>query len=177
MKKDACFELGYITKAHGLQGEVVVFLDTDHPENYIELESVFVEVEQRLVPFFIESLSATGDKAILKFEDVDSLEDATALKGCALFLPLSALPPLEGKSFYFHEVIGFTLNDSGFGPVGTIKDVLDANAQYLFAVDHKSLEVLVPVNDYIINSIDRDNQTINVTLPEGLLDIYLNDED
>lgn len=173
MNINACFELGYIIKKHGLQGEVSIFLDTDEPENYSELESVFVEIEQKLVPFFIESLSIRGEKALVKFEEVDDAERAEELKGSKIFLPLENLPPLEGKSFYFHEVINFTVTDKSFGLIGTITDIYDVSAQQLFSIDHKGKEVLVPVNDDIIEQVDRDKKMIYVDLPEGLVDIFL----
>lgn len=173
MNINACFELGYITKKHGLQGEVSIQLDTDNPENYSELESVFVEVDQKLVPFFIESLSIRGEKALVKFEEVDDAERAEELKGAKLFLPLENLPPLEGTSFYFHEVIGFNITDRSFGLIGTVTDIYDLSTQQLFAIDHKGKEVLVPVNDEIIEKVDRDKKAILVNLPEGLVDIFL----
>jgi 16S rRNA processing protein RimM len=173
MNINACFELGYITKKHGLQGEVSIHLDTDNPENYSELESVFVEIDQKLVPFFIESLSIRGEKALVKFEGVEDAEGAEELKGSKLFLPLENLPPLEGKTFYFHEVIGFRITDRSFGLIGTVTDIYDVSAQQLFAIDHKGKEVLVPVNDEIIEQVDRSEKIIHVDLPEGLIDIFL----
>ena len=173
MNKDDCFELGYIIKKHGLQGEVSILLDTDYPENYINMESVFVEIQQKLVPFFIESISINGDKAIVKFEEIDSVEQSEDMKGFKLFLPLSQLPPLSGKDFYFHEVLGFSVEEKNAGPIGIIKDVFDASAQHLFAIDYNGREILIPVTDEIIVEIDRENKSMLVSLPEGLLDIYL----
>lgn len=173
MKKDACFELGYIAKKHGLQGAVTIQLDTDEPENYTSLESVFVEIDQKLVPFFIDSISIHADRALVKFEEIDDADSAEELKGAKIFLPLSLLPPLKDKKFYFHEIIGFSVTDKNFGEIGPVVDILDAAAQNLFLVDHKGTEVLIPVNDEIIEKIDRTNKILYVDMPEGLLDIYL----
>lgn len=173
MKKDVCFELGYIVKKHGLQGEVSIHLDTDNPENYSSLESVFIEIDEKLVPFFIESIKIQGDKALVKFEEVEGPDHADELKGSKLFLPLDFLPKLEGNQFYFHEIIGFTVSDKERGNIGSITDVLDAGPQTLLSVDFNGKEVLIPVNDDIVVSLNRGTNTINVDLPEGLLDIYL----
>ena len=89
MDIDECFELGYIIKPHGLNGAVSIYLDTDFPEEYIKLESVFVNVKQKLVPFFIESIQVNGHKAIVNFEDINSLEQSEELKGCSIHLPES----------------------------------------------------------------------------------------
>ena len=52
---DDCYQLGNVVKTHGLRGELVIFLDVDHPELYQEMESVLVDMNGKLVPFFIET--------------------------------------------------------------------------------------------------------------------------
>ena len=94
-----CFFLGKITKPFGLKGEVIFFLDVDEPSDYAGMDSVFVEVKNQLVPYFIESIRINGNKATVKFEDL-AAEEALALVGCDLYLPLKLLPKLTGKKFY-----------------------------------------------------------------------------
>ena len=57
MTQENCFLLGYILRTHGTAGNVVIFLDVDYPENYEDLESVFVEIKGDLVPYFIQDLN------------------------------------------------------------------------------------------------------------------------
>lgn len=175
MNKDACYQLGHITKLHGLSGEVTAFFDVDFPEEYKELESVFVEINNKLVPFFIEHLEITPKKVILKFEDTNSAEAAEPLTGKTLYLPLSALPPLSGNAFYYHEIIGFTVTDADFGEIGPVKDVYPNPAQDLLACDHKGKEVLIPVSDELIEKLDREEKRLYVNLPDGLIQVYLED--
>lgn len=175
MTKDLCYQLGYITKLHGLQGEVTAFFDVDFPEEYENLESVFVDINNKLVPFFIESLEITPKKNILKMEDVNTPEAAEELIGKELYLPLSALPPLSGTAFYYHEIIGFTVIDAEFGEVGPVKEVYTQTNQDLIACDHKGKEVLFPVIDDLIERIDREQKQLYVRLPEGLIQLYLED--
>ncbi|MGK7389577.1 MAG: ribosome maturation factor RimM [Candidatus Cyclobacteriaceae bacterium M2_1C_046] len=173
MNIDACFELGYVIKKHGLKGGVSIYIDADEPENYINLESVFVEIDQKLIPFFIEEFSLLGDKAYVKFEDIDSVEEAEELKGSRLFLPLEALPPLEGNQFYYHEIIGYKVNEQDAGDIGVVKDVFETTAQDLLFVDHNGKEILIPIDDDIIIKVEHTEKMLYVSLPEGLLDIYL----
>jgi 16S rRNA processing protein RimM len=74
MRKDDCFELGYISRPHGLNGSMVLVLDVDFPNQYEKLKSLFVEVKGQLVPYFIESLQIRPDKAVIQLEEVDSEE-------------------------------------------------------------------------------------------------------
>ncbi len=173
MTIDECFQLGYVIKPHGLNGEVDVFLDTDYPENYIHLESVFIEIKQKLVPFFIEHIQVRQNKALIKFSEVDSLDNALELKGCTLHLPATLLAPLKGNAFYFHEVIGFDVVDNKEGLLGKAVKFYNYPGQDLMAVIYMNKEVLIPVNDDIIKQVNRSKKQIEVALPAGLLEIYL----
>lgn len=174
MNKADCFFLGKIVKKYSFKGEVLAKLDTDQPELYESLDAIFLELRHNLVPFFVERSQLHKSELLrLKFEDVDTEEDADALMKSALYLPLAALPKLEGNKFYFHEVIGFSIEDKNFGEVGIIKGVNDATAQALFEVDRAGTEILIPMNDEFILKVDRAHKKILVDTPEGLIDIYL----
>lgn len=173
MNVDQCYQLGYVIKPHGLKGEVGILLDVDIPQAYKNLESVFVEINHKLVPFFIHSISLKNDKAIVKFEDVDDFETAESLKGGNLYLPLDRLPPLNGSQFYYHEVIGFSVIDKKSGVLGTIETIYTLPNQDLIALNYQDKEVLIPVKDEIVLSVDRERREIRVAMPEGLLDVYL----
>jgi len=173
MDIDACFHLGHVIKPHGLKGEVSILLDVDHPQNYKELESVFIEINKKLVPFFIDTIKLKNDVAVVKFEDIDSAENLKNILGQDLYLPLELLPPLEGNHFYFHEVIGFVVVDDSLGQLGTISSIYTHPNQSLIAMDYRNTEILIPITDKILHSVNRKENTINVDLPEGLLDIYL----
>ncbi len=174
MRKDDCFYLGKIAKKFSFKGEVLIYLDTDEPELYENMESVFVEFNKDLIPFFIENSALhKNDLLRVKFEDVDSEEEADKLIGCEIYLPLTMLPKLEGNQFYFHEVIGFKIEDKRLGVVGIIQSVNDTTAQPLFEVLNGDVEILIPMVDHFIVEIDRKNKKVVMDLPEGLIEMYL----
>ncbi len=174
MRKEDCFYLGKIAKKFSFKGEVLAYLDTDEPELYENLESVFVECNKHLVPFFIETSSLhKNDFLRIRFEDVTTEEEAEALLGNDIYLPLSMLPKLTGNKFYFHEVIGFEVEDQRLGVVGKIQSVNDSTAQPLFEVLHDGVEILIPMIDHFLVKIDRDNKKVVMNIPEGLIEMYL----
>ena len=176
MKIDACFQLGHITGTYGLSGELHVFMDTDRPEYYQNLESVFVLQKggETLIPFFISTFRLKGDKATIGFEDIISKDQAKMLVGSSLYLPLDQLPKLEGQEFYYHELLQWSVHDQNLGELGTITSINLQSPQPLIVMDYKGYEVLIPFTDEIVTGIDRARQAISVQLPEGLLDVYLN---
>lgn len=174
MRKEDCFYLGKIAKKFSFKGEVLIYLDTDEPEIYEEMESIFVEFGKNLVPFFIENSSLhKNDFLKVKFEDVDTEQQADEIIGSAVYLPLSALPKLEGNKFYYHEVIGFDIEDQRLGVFGKITSVNDSSAQPLFEVVNGTVEILVPMIDQFLVKIDRENKKVVMNLPEGLVEMYL----
>lgn len=169
-----CFYLGKIVKKYSFKGELLAKLDTDEPAIYENLDAIFIDLNNTLIPFFVEkSQLHKSDLLRLKFDDIDNEEDAEELLKSDLYLPLELLPKLKGDKFYFHEIINFQLVDENFGHVGIVKGVNDSTAQALFEVDREGIEILIPINDDFIKKIDRVNKNITVNTPEGLIELYL----
>ena len=176
MDINECFYVGKIVKKYSFKGELLIKLDTDEPEQFENLESVLINLRGNLVPFFIESSQLHKSELLrVKFEEVDTEDDADSLMKSELYLPLSFLPELEDDKFYYHEIIGFQVEDKNFGNVGIISGVNDSTAQALFEIDRNGTEILIPMNDEFIIKVDKPNKTIFVETPEGLIDLYINE--
>ena len=174
MRKKDCFYLGKVAKKYSFKGEVLVYLDTDEPELYTELESMFVEINGHLVPFFIERSSLHREKFLrTQFEDMDSEEIADTIVGKDVYLPLTMLPKLEGNKFYYHEVVGFDAIDQRLGNFGTILRISDNGVQALFEVQKDDAVILIPLIDEFIIEVNRENRSILFNTPEGLIDLYI----
>ncbi len=174
MRKEECFYLGKIVSKYSFKGEVLIKLDTDEPELYENLESVFISLGNSLVPFFIgKSQLHRSNLLRVDFEEVSNESDADRILGSEVYLPLDQLPKLSGNKFYYHEVVGFTLMDSQYGDIGNILSVNDSAAQALFVAEKEGKQLLIPVSDDIITGIDRAKKTVFVTTPEGLVSLYL----
>ncbi len=174
MNKDSCFQLGYIVKVHGLQGEVLIALDVDYPEEYEETKHLFLEKNNRLVPHFLEHfVPQPNNRFLAKFEELDHVDQVKALVGAALYLPLKELPELEEDQYYFHELVGFQVVDDKQGALGEVSVIYDLQTQDLIGMSYKDKEVLIPIQDGIITKVDKAAKKVFCQLPEGLLDIYL----
>lgn len=174
MTQDSCYLLGYIVRTHGTAGNVVIFLDVDYPEDYDEMDSVYVEIKGELVPYFISRFNLQKqNNAIITFEDVDTIEKAQALVGSSLYLSLDELQELGDEEFYYHEIKGYTVIDQTKGALGVVREVYALNGQDLIAMDFQGVEVLIPTAADIVLKADKQDKKLFVNLPEGLLEVYL----
>ncbi|MCE6989347.1 ribosome maturation factor RimM [Dyadobacter sp. CY323] len=177
MTQDNCYLLGYIVRTHGTAGNVVIYLDVDYPDDYEDLESVYVEIKGELVPYFIEDINLQKQSnAIVRFEDVNTIEKAQALVGNSLYLPLEDLQELGEEEFYYHEIKGYTVIDQTKGELGIVREVYSLNGQDLIAMDYMGTEVLIPTAVDIVLKADKEKKHLFVNLPEGLLEVYLSED-
>lgn len=173
MQKEDCYYLGKITKKHGFKGNLILHLETDEPELYQNMESVFIETNGMLVPFFFETIGPhSKNKLLVKFEDLTP-EEAEKLVNRSVWLPLDTLPELKDDAFYYHEIIGYKVIDSRKGEIGLIKNVNDSGIQALFEIDFDGKQILIPVVDDWILEVNKDEKFIRIETPDGLIELYL----
>ena len=166
--------MGSVRKAHGIQGEVKAYLDVDDITDYHEKESVYLLIEGKLTPFFIDSFRAVSDNlAILKFRDIDTRGAAENIYATEMYLPLSELPTLAEGKFFYHEIIGFSISDTQLGELGEVIRVDEMPAQDLVVMSYQKKEVLIPMTERFVLRADKANKVLFTALPEGLLEIYL----
>ena len=174
MDKDDYFYLGKVLKTYGSKGHLLIFLDVDDPERYAEMDTLFIGIDNDRIPYFIDELELKQkNTAVIGFEDVDTADDARIFVGREIYLPSTMLPQLEGKKFYYHEIIGFSVIDKFHGNIGTLKSVLDLPQQSLMQIMQGSKEILVPMIDEVLLKVDRKKRELQINAPEGLIEIYL----
>lgn len=175
MAEETYTSWGTIKKSHGLAGEVKVHLKP-LPVNIQNMGSVFLRVQGVPVPFFISKARYTikPSQAIVAFEDVTTIEQASDLSGVEILVPNIVLE--EVGYVPFSVLIGYEVKDHQLGVIGKVSDVYEESVQPLFAVSIKGKEALIPYHEDLVPDIDHDKKIIYTQLPEGLIDVYLNEE-
>ncbi len=167
MEIDSCYQVGYVIKRHGLKGDVKIHLDEPLPK---KLESIFVKIDNRLIPFFIEDISVHNDQAIIKLEDVTGPDQADKLVRCGVFIANSLKPKSKRKSFENADLIGFSVFFNA-KKLGVVNSINDHALNPLLVIPGEEKEILIPISDYFLKSIDKKVKSIEVKLPDGFLDI------
>lgn len=172
MKIDDCFYVGYVTKTKGLKGEVQIYFEFEDFEE-LDLSTLFLDTNGKLIPYFTSSFKLQSNRTgYLFFEDIDTIEKAEKLIRKKIYLPDSKKPEKQEDEFYYTDLKGFIVHDEKAGEIGEISDVLEYPQQFIAVVPYKFREVMFPLNEEIIKSIDEEEGIIKVVLPEGLIDIY-----
>ena len=172
MTKEELFYFGYVAGKHGLGNAVKVKADVDDVTHYKNMQAIVVEVNKALIPFPVSEVRIIS-KSDLIITIADGF-DASAMLSSSLYLPLTLLPKLNNKQFYYHEVVGYSVIDEYKGDIGKIATVLEFPHQQIFSIMKNRTEILIPIIDEFIVEVDKKNKTIRVKAPDGLIDLYLN---
>jgi 16S rRNA processing protein RimM len=163
--------LGRVTKVSGYEGAVSLKLEKIFFENIPQMESVFLEIEGRPVPFFISDLEYSGaDILKLIFEDYGSIEKISEFTGCRVFLTTGLTESSKTKDI--HSLTGYQVFTSDDKMLGVVREIITNPGQTLLSViTTGKKEVLIPLHEDFIVSIDKEKKTILMDLPEGLTEI------
>ena len=170
MAYNANILLGRISKVHGFEGAVTVKLEKTFIENIPDMESVFLEVEGKPVPFFIkESEYPGGDILRLKFNGYNTINSVNEFTGCRIFLTTGRKQKGGADTM---TLISYKICIPDKSVVGTINEIIENPEQWLLKIltpDGK--ELLIPFHEDLIRSVDKSKKIIMMDLPEGLLEI------
>jgi len=159
---------GRINKVHGCEGAVTVRIEKIFFDNIPEMESVFLEIEGRQVPFFIEHYQASGhENMLLWLSDYLSVEKVKEFIGCRIFIDIDENTGKPGIAQ--NDIIGFEISTNDDGLVGIVTRVTENPGQWLITVKTGSgNEILIPFHEDLIVSVDQESKKIIMILPEGL---------
>lgn len=173
MRSHNCHYLGHISKTVGTDGGLSVFFKKGLAFDHTELESVFIMIDGKLVPFFIEDISmrAKDDQAVIWLEDIDSIEKARELCGHDIYIDRRLLAGQADIYHSFTGIIGYGVYHSGDKYIGKVQDIIEHPGNPLISIDAVGREILIPVAGEIILDVDHENGVIRIDPPDGLLDL------
>jgi 16S rRNA processing protein RimM len=163
--------LGRITKIHGFGGAVTVKTEKIFSESSPEMESVFLEIEGRPVPFFIQYAEKAGpDILIMKFEDYNDAPKVREFIGCNVFLEKGVFSGEDKEDL--QNLQGYQVISDKNRSIGIIEEIIHNPRQILLSVRSEAgKEVLIPMHHDLIQEIIPDQKILIMILPEGLTDI------
>ena len=172
MDKKDYFLFAEISKTHGINGKLILKLEEEADWENVEIETIFLEIDGLLVPFFlVEDSFRMKDNlhAIIQLDDINSDQEAKDILNTKVYLSKDDFE-FEASE---NEYLNFLVIDEHEGELGKISMILEYPEQDIFQIISDEKEILIPFNDVFIKKIDEENQILYMDLPEGLIDINI----
>lgn len=164
--------IGAIVQPHGIHGEVRVHLFNPNSDSLYHVSRIWLRRPQhtKLEVARLTDARHHSKGILLSIEGCTTRNQAEAYRRTEVFVSKAELPTLEDGEFYFYQLVGFDVISTTQEPIGTVLRVMPGAAQDLLIVEHDGREIMLPIIDAIIPTIDLAQQRIEVELIPGLLD-------
>lgn len=164
-------KVGIISSTHGIRGEVKVFPTTDDAQRFKKLKSVLLESGREKRTLKIENVKFFKQFVILKFEEIDHINDVEKYKGGSLYVTRDQAVKLDKDEYFIADLIGLTVIAEEENLKGTLKDVMETGANDVYVIElSDGRELLLPAIKECVLSVDIEKGEMQVHLLDGLLD-------
>ena len=162
-------QVGVISSTHGIRGEVKVFPTTDDPTRFEDLKEVILDTGREHRILAIQGVKYFKQFVILKFQDVDDINEIEPYKGKSLYVTRDMAVPLGENEYYIADLIGMDVFLEDGSLFGKIKDVMETGANDVYIVQTQEKEVLIPAIKDCIRQVDVKENKMVIHLLKGLV--------
>jgi 16S rRNA processing protein RimM len=161
--------VGRVARAHGIRGQVIVNPETDFMEDRFRIGQVLlVGPPDRAREYEIRESRFQQGRPIVRFDGIETMNDAEALAGADLWLREKELEPLPAGIYYRHDLIGCDVVDTHGARIGRVTAVEGSLDRSHLVVDEY---MLIPLVDGICTAVDIGARRVTVNPPDGLIDL------
>lgn len=167
--------IGQLINTHGVKGEMKATALTDDPNRFKKLKWVYIDFggsgNENLKKYNINGVKFFKQFVILKFEGIDSIEEAEKLKGLYMKIDRANAVKLPKDSFFITDIIGLDVYDENNALLGQLADVIQTGSNDVYVVkDSHGKEILLPALKSVVKEVLLEEKRISVIIPKGLLD-------
>lgn len=153
--------IGEICKPHGIKGEVKVYSLTDNNERFKKIDYVIINNKE----YKIEGCKFQANRVIVKFDEVNSIEDAEKLRNAQIFINREDGIQLSEDSYYIADILDCTVYDTDSLCIGKVEDVIETGSNDVYvARNDKKEELLIPAIGSVVKKVDIEREEI-IILP------------
>ncbi len=159
--------IGVVAGAHGVHGEMKVDLQTDFPDRFKRLDTIYTGPDH--VPVPITGVRKLHGRVALRVASVTDRDAAQAMRGTELYIPASQIMPLPAHTYYRDQIIGLQVVTTAGDPLGTITDILVTGSNDVYVAHDGQREVLIPALKEIVREVDVEGGRMVIDPVDGLL--------
>ncbi len=168
---DDMLQVGVIANTHGVHGEVKVFPTTDDVKRFGKLKEVYLDTGKEKLLLKIKGIRYQKNMVIVKFCDIDNINDIEKYKNCGLWVTRDHAVKLKKGEYFIADMIGMQVITEDEQPLGILEEVMQTGANDVYVVKTKEgKEVLLPAIKQCILNIDIEQMQMKVHLMPGLVD-------
>jgi 16S rRNA processing protein RimM len=159
--------VGFLRRAHGVHGELIMDLHTDFPERLHSGKKLFLGEEHK--PMTLSSVRSHAKGMLVKFKGVETPEEAGQFRNQWVYVQTADVPSLPEGQIYQHELFGFDVVNENGAPLGELVEIIETGANDVYVVrDSNGREILLPAIPSVILELDPVRRFMRVHLLEGL---------
>lgn len=164
-------KVGIISSTHGIKGEVKVFPTTDDVQRFKKLKNVLLDSGKEKRNLKIQSVKFFKQFVILKFEEIDDINDVEKYKGSSLYVTRDQAVKLKKDEYFIADLIGLRVIAEEEKLEGILKDVMETGANDVYVIElSNGRELLLPAIKECVLSVDIEKGEMQIRLLDGLLD-------
>lgn len=164
------FEVGQIVNTFGIKGQVKVVPFTDDVERFDELKQVYIEKKNELKPFQIEQVNYHKNMVIIKFKNINTIEEAEKYRNCYLKIDRAHAKKLPKDTYFIADLLGLPVYTDEGELLGKVDDIYNSGSSDIYVVKNEmGKQVLLPSIPDVLKEIDLENEKIIVHIIQGLL--------
>ena len=158
--------IGQVVGTRGLRGELKIRLETQNPERFHLLDTVYLGDE--FAPFQVGHVRLHKNQVLLQLHGIDDIETAEDWREAWVYIHVDDAIPLEEGEYYFYQLRGLAVISEEGESLGTLVEILPTGANDVYVVKGNRGELLLPAIKDTILDVDLENRTMTVRIPDGL---------
>lgn len=168
MAENGYISIGKITGVHGLHGNLKVYSYAESTDLFSKGKQILLKGKNGENSVEVRAAKPYKKGVLLSINGVDDINSAETFIGSDILISRSELPELEEDEYYWFEIIGLNVFSSEGDFLGTVRSIFPTGSNDVYVVKKNNRETLIPALESVIVSIDLEERSMVVDLPEGL---------
>ncbi len=146
--------IGQVLRPQGIKGQVKVRPDTDDPERFLDLDTVYLDKGGAYEAVSVDEISVREDGVYLRLANAQSRDEAEKQRNWLLYVDRAHAVALNEDETFICDLIGCRAVDTQGSELGRVTDVLQPGCNDVYVIKTPKGEMLLPALKFVIPTVD-----------------------